>query len=49
MISAENLTKRELLSYPDPIAEVVVDSDQHYNTQPSKKTTSPYWNEEFQM
>lgn len=49
VISADSLIKRELLSSPEPIAELLVDGTQNFATQPARKTVSPYWNEEFQI
>lgn len=48
-MGADGLFKREVFSTPDPFAIVTVDGEQTHNTQPAKKTVTPYWGEEFQL
>jgi len=46
---ASNLIKRDLLSFPDPVAVISIDGEQTATTATVRKTLSPSWNESFAM
>ncbi|KAJ1962566.1 hypothetical protein IWQ62_003485 [Dispira parvispora] len=47
VISAENLVKRDVFSYPNPFAVLTVDGEQTHTTSSAKRTLSPTWNQAF--
>ncbi|KAM6494360.1 hypothetical protein JOM56_010721 [Amanita muscaria] len=46
---AVNLIKRDLLSFPDPVAVITVDGDQVATSAAVRRNLSPAWNESFDL
>ncbi|WVO14667.1 hypothetical protein L204_102304 [Cryptococcus depauperatus] len=49
VVAAESLIKRELMRHPDPFAIVSVDSEHIHTTSVIKRSSNPYWNEDFDI
>nr|WGL47553.1 E3 ubiquitin-protein ligase NEDD4 [Flammulina filiformis] len=49
LFGAHGLTKRDLLSLPDPFAVLTVDGNQTSSTAVTKKSLSPSWNQTFEV
>ncbi|KAF8631033.1 hypothetical protein AX15_002644 [Amanita polypyramis BW_CC] len=46
---AVNLIKRDLLSFPDPVAVITVDGEQFASTATARRSLTPSWNESFEI
>jgi hypothetical protein len=49
VIGAVNLIKRDLLSFPDPVAVITVDGEQIATSATVRRILSPAWNESFDL
>jgi hypothetical protein len=49
VIGAVNLIKRDLLSFPDPVAVITVDGEQIATSATVRRNLSPAWNESFDL
>ena len=49
VVGADDLSKRGIFYFPDPLAIVIMDGKQLHKTRTVKKSLSPRWNESFYM